>query len=138
MKFEDYIKKDQVRKAKSDKFLAKSLLDTAEMDLRFLVRIRIDSISARKIMSNYYDVLRSILEAIVTLDGYKIYSHEAFTYFLLEKGDLVISKKFDRFRKIRNKINYYGKNISKEETEENVEEIKRLIKILKHKYLDKL
>ena len=69
-------------------------------------------------MSNYYDILRSILETIAILDRCKIYSHEAFTYFLKEKDENIIVNKFDRFRKIRNKINYYGKNISIEKTKE--------------------
>lgn len=89
-------------------------------------------------MSNYYDVLRSILEAISTLDGYKIYSHEAYTYFLKEKGESLIADKFDRFRIIRNKINYYGKPITVEEVKENVSVITRLIDELKRKYLHEL
>src|SRR3989344_1056087 len=82
------------------------------------------------------DVLRSIVESMSIIEGYKIYSHEAFTYFLKEKGEEIISEKFDRFRKIRNKINYYGGNISAEEVKENIEEIKEIIKKLKTKYLN--
>lgn len=85
MKLKDFIEKKQVRKASEDIPLAKSLLRTAEIDLEFLKKLKIDDISARKIMTNYYDVLRSILEAIAILKGYKIYSHEAFTYFLKEE-----------------------------------------------------
>ena len=103
--------------------------------MKFLKNLPINQTSARKIMSNYYDILRSIVEAISALDGYKIYSHEAFTYFLKEKGEELIAQKFDRFRRIRNKINYYGKNITAEETEENVKEIMRLIQELKKKHL---
>mgnify|MGYP001560886570 FL=1 len=86
-------------------------------------------------MTNYYDVLRSILEAISSIKGYKIYSHEAFTSFLKELKEETLSRKFDRFRKIRNSINYYGKDISVEETRENIKEIKNMIQILIKKYL---
>ena len=85
MKFEDFIEKGQIRKASKDSSLAKSLISTAENDLIFLKNLDINEYSARKIMTNYYDILRSILEAISILDGYKVYSHEAFTYFLKEK-----------------------------------------------------
>jgi|SRR3989344_1915583 len=136
MKLKDFIEKGQVRKASKDVLLIKSLIITAENDLKFLEKINIDDISARKIMSNYYDVLRSIVESMSIIEGYKIYSHEAFTYFLKEKGEEIISEKFDRFRKIRNKINYYGGNISAEEVKENIEEIKEIIKKLKTKYLN--
>lgn len=138
MKLKDFIEKKQVRKASEDIPLAKSLLRTAEIDLEFLKKLKIDDISARKIMTNYYDVLRSILEAIAILKGYKIYSHEAFTYFLKEEGEDLIAKKFDRLRRIRNGINYYGKSISIEEVGEIISQISKLIKILREKYLNKI
>ena len=130
MKFEDFIKDGSARIVSRDINLAKSLVKTAERDLEFLNSLKISENSARKIMANYYDVLRSILEAIAATNGYKIYSHEAFTYYLKEKGEEMTAVKFDRFRKIRNSINYYGKDISVEETKENVEEIKKIIKHL--------
>lgn len=135
MKFDDFIKKGEVRKSEKDLFLIKSLLKNAKNDLEFLKKLEINENSSRKIMSNYYDVLRSILEAVAVTDNYKIYSHEAFTYFLKEKGEEILSIKFDRFRKIRNKINYYGKDISPDETMENIKEIEKMISMLINKYL---
>ncbi len=135
MRLYDFIEKGYVKKISKDIALAKSLVATAKKDLVFLKKLSIDKISARRILGNYYDVLRSILEAISVLDGYKIYSHEAFTYFLKEKGENLIAEKFDRLRKIRNSINYYGKNVSVEEARENVDEIIKLIKFLIRRYL---
>ena len=138
MNFNEFQTTGQVKKVTKDLSLAKSLIITSRQDLEFLKDLEINDVSARKIMSNYYEVLRSILEAIVALDGYKIYSHEAFTYFLIEKKEEIIATKFDRFRKIRNKINYYGKNISIEEVNENVTEILNIIKKLEQKYTSKV
>lgn len=135
MKLKDFIGKGQVKKVSKDISLAKSLVITANTDLKFLQSLEINENSARKIMTNYYDILRSILEAISVLNGYKIYSHEAFTYFLKEKDEDLIAEKFDRFRKIRNRLQYYGKNISVEEVKENVNEIIKLVEELKRKYL---
>ncbi len=136
MMLKDFIEKGQVKKSSKDISLAKSLITTAENDLKFLNGLKINENSARKVMSNYYDVLRSILEAISALDGYKIYSHEAFAYFMKEKGEKLIAIKFDRFRIIRNKINYYGKGISVEEVKENTAEILKMIRELKEKYFE--
>ena len=86
-------------------------------------------------MSGYYDILRAILEAIAISKGYKIYTHEAFTSFLRLNNEEAIAEKFDTFRRIRNGINYYGEDISVKETEENVAEIRFLIKTLKNKFL---
>ena len=94
MNFDDFIKNGQVKKASPDKALIKSLVLTSKTDLSFLKNISINENSARKTMSNYYDVLRSILEAIASKHGYKIYSHEAFTYFLKKLSEPVISEKF--------------------------------------------
>jgi len=135
MRFKDFINRGQVRTASADKSLIKSLLKTSKEDLEFLNKLKINEKSSRKLMTNYYDVLRSILEAISSIKGYKIYSHEAFTYFLKEINEELLSIKFDRFRKIRNSINYYGKNISIEEAKEHIQEIKKIIHLLLNKYL---
>ena len=137
MKFNDFITRKEVRKTEFDKGLFESLVKTTELDLIFLEKVKIDEYSSRKIMSNYYDVLRSLLEAMALRDGYKVYSHEAFTFYLKEKEESEISLKFDRFRKKRNAINYYGESVSVEEVNEYSEEMKKIIMELKKKYLTK-
>ncbi|MBI1970519.1 hypothetical protein HYS47_02130 [Candidatus Woesearchaeota archaeon] len=136
--FKDFVSEGKVRKASPDLALAKSLVSTAELDLVFLQKTEITKYSARKVISNYYDVLRSIIEAIAVLDGYKVYSHEAFTPFLKEMNEELISTKFDRFRKIRNRINYYGEGITIEEVKQYREEILVIINTLREKYLRRL
>ena len=138
VKLSDFIKRGQVRKATKDVALIKSLILMTESDLRFLENTKIDGDSARKVMSNYYDCIRSIIEALALEEGYKVYSHEAFTIFLEEKDENLLAQKFDRFRKIRNGINYYGKLISPDEVQEHKEEIKKMIGQLKQKYLNKI
>lgn len=136
MNFSELLLNGQIRKASKDAGLIKSLVKTAEEDLIFLESIPLNEQSARKVMSNYYDVLRSILEAVALLEGYKIYTHEAFTFFLKEKKEERYAAQFDRFRKIRNGINYYGKTIAPEETKINKEQICQLIAKLQEKYLN--
>ena len=138
MNFNDFINRGQVRKGSRDVALAKSLVATSDIDLKFLKSLDITETSARKIMTNYYDVLRSLLEAVLALEGYKSYSHEAYTYFLTEKEEQLIADKFDRFRKIRNGINYYGTDVSVEEVKEHSEEMLKIIAVLKNKYLKEL
>ena len=138
MRFEDFIEKGLVRKTSKDKSLVRALLQNSKKDIEFLNGLKINEKSVRKIMTNFYDVLRSILEAVSVIKGYKIYSHEAYIYFLKEIKENLLAIKFDRFRRIRNSINYYGKDISIEETKENIYEIKKMINILIKKYLGKL
>lgn len=138
MIFEDFLKDERARKSSPDVSLAKSLYKTAIDDLEYLKTQKINKFSARKLLTNYYDCLRAILESISALDGYKIYQHEAFVYYLKYRKEEANSIKFDRFRKIRNKINYYGENISIELAEDVISEIKRMIDYLIGKYLKEI
>ncbi len=135
MRFEDFIQKGQVRKGSPDVQLSKSLIKQSEKDLRYLQTQVITDDSARKIMISYYDTLRSILEAVATKEGYKVYSHEAFSCYLELKNEPSLAVKFDRFRKIRNGLNYYGNEISPPEVEEHILEIKKMIALILSRYL---
>ena len=135
MRFQDFIDQQKARKATTDIQLAKSLIGMSDNHIEAIKKLAIDEITASTIMATYYEALREIIEAIAAKKGYKIYSHDALTYFLKELGKDLIADKFDRFRKIRNGINYYGKRISKESTESNVKDIERIIAELKQKFL---
>jgi len=138
MKFEDFIKEGKVRKATPDRFMAESIIKNTFEDLKFLEQTKLTELSKRKLVTNYYDSLRSLLEAISILKGYKIYSHEAFTYFLKDElHQNILSLKFDRFRKIRNGLNYYGKSIQLNEAKEIIEELNRVINEIKQKFIKK-
>ena len=73
MQFNDFIKEGKVRKALPDKPLIDSLLRTADSDLKFLDTLPITDNSARKLLISYYDTLRSLLEALASKEGYKVY-----------------------------------------------------------------
>lgn len=136
MEFSDFIGQGKVKKGQGDKHLAASIIKMSEQDLKFIDSIPVNSLSARKLVCNYYDVLRSVIEAISALDGFKVYSHEAYTYYLRElKNEERLSYQFDRLRKIRNGLEYYGMGISAEEAASNIKEIKSMVKALKEKYL---
>ena len=92
-----------------------------------------DTISMK--FCNSYDSLREILEASALQRGFKIYNHECFVGFIREI--LRLEKEsfdFDRFRKIRNSINYYGQDISVVDGKKLINEIKflreKIIKLL--------
>jgi hypothetical protein len=77
-----------------------------------------------------FDALRGILEALSLKRGFKIYNHECYTAFISEI--LNMSREadiFDNLRKVRNGINYYGKNVSQEEAKSVIGD---LIKLIKH------
>jgi hypothetical protein len=132
--FSEFESKKEVRKASFDKGLFDSIVETVKIDLKYLGSVKIDKYSARKVLTNYYDVLRSLLEAMALKEGYKVYSHEAFVVFLKEKGEDNLSLKFDRYRKKRNKVNYYGAAVSIEESEDYSSDIQNMIEVILKKY----
>lgn len=135
MKFEDFIQDGRVRKGKPDIPKVKSLLETSNNHLLFLKNQEISEISAGSILVTYYEALREIIEAACLKEGLKVYSHEAFTYFLKERNDDLAALKFDNLRKLRNSINYYGEKVNAEEVKAARKEILELIISLKNKYL---
>ncbi len=135
MNLQEFIDSKKVRRSEPDKPLAKSLIAMSENHIDTIKPIEVTDKTASTIMSDYYEALREIIEAICAVKGYKVYSHEAFTYFLKENGEGLVAEKFDRFRKIRNSIHYYGKQADKRSVKEDKEEIEKIIGYLKEKFL---
>jgi hypothetical protein len=83
-----------------------------------------------------YDSLRELLEAVTISKGFKIYNHECYTAFLKEMlNESSLGDQYDAIRKIRNNINYYGKEISAEEAQSVLKVIESLINTITLKYL---
>lgn len=121
--------KDQrlVKEANVDINLINSLIKSSEMKLESNSRLELDEVTATTKISIAYDTLRELLEALAVKRGFKIYNHDCFCAFLYEIcGNKELSEDFDGFRKIRNQINYYGKNVSVEEARVLVKEMNEL------------
>jgi hypothetical protein len=90
--------------------LAKSSINT----LRTAIGIKLDKQSAQTIIRDLYESLRQMIEAIGYSNGYKFSNHEILKSFLEMLGEKKFAETFDRYRKIRNGINYYGDEVSLE------------------------
>ncbi len=115
------------KSVKPDENMMKSLIKTSKNKLDSESQLEMSNITAASKLSLAYDSLRELLEAFAIKNGYKIYNHECYTAFLKEvmkqseKGD-----EFDDIRKIRNDVNYYGKDIDAEEAADTITRIKKL------------
>lgn len=114
--FEFYLSEGSVKKRKPDFELAKSLIKDAKE--RFEKVSRLDTPAFSKIVfENVYDALRCILDALLALDGYKSYSHEASIAYLRKyKFEDSLIKELDNFRQTRNSSKYYGKDVPSGDT----------------------
>ncbi|MBI2523254.1 hypothetical protein HYW19_02605 [Candidatus Woesearchaeota archaeon] len=80
-------------------------------------RLEMSNTTAGSKLSLAYDSLRELLEALSLKSGYKICNHECYTAFLKEvMKESYKADEFNEIRKVRNAVNYYGKEISVEET----------------------
>ncbi|MBI2666731.1 hypothetical protein HYX13_03910, partial [Candidatus Woesearchaeota archaeon] len=131
MNFSEFIQQGKVRKGEKDIQKAKALLKMSERNYKTITAIPSTSESAPTIFSILYESLREIIEAMCLSEGYGVYSHEAFTFYLQEKKEERIAAIFDRYRKLRNGIHYYGKGVSIEVAEEAKIQVKKIIEELK-------
>jgi len=135
MGWEDCLRKRVAKSVKEDISLITSLAKSSKNRIESAEKLKLDEGTAASKVSLVYDSLREILEALAIKKGYKIYNHECYASFLKEvlkeesKGD-----EFDEIRKIRNAINYYGKEISPEDARDIMERIKELRIFLNKKY----
>ena len=135
MEFNDFIKEGKVIKGTKDTQKAKALVKMSHEALRAATKLAESNDSASFVLSTAYTALRHILEAICLQQGYKVYSHEAYTYFLHMIEENIAAEKFDRYRRLRNGIEYYGKTVSVATSNDALKDIKNLTAHLRKKYL---
>lgn len=126
-------KRKIVKEISPDLNLIESLKKTSDNKRRSELKLEMSEITAGSKLSLAYDSLRELLEALALKNGYKMYNHEGYTAFLKEiLNENERAEEFDELRRIRNDVNYYGKEISTKEAKNIIEGIIRLRdKILK-------
>jgi len=110
---------------------ASSLFASSIQAIETAKAIPLHSHTSKSILRELYEGLREYCEAIGYLRGYKFLDHESIGYFLRDiLKEQSISMQFDRYRRLRNGINYYGEDINTETVNEAMMEIPELVKKL--------
>jgi len=132
MSFQNSIDEGYVRIIPKDIIKSKSLIKSSKQALETIKTMPINENSSKTILRELYTALMQYIEAIGYLKGYKFLSHKSMTYFIKEiLNNNILAEKFDRYRKIRNNINYQGQDISKETVKKSLKEIPEIIKKLR-------
>lgn len=115
-KFQHYLDERLARKVKVDKEEAKSLIHKAVLRLDYIKKQEINGDTSSFIFEDIYETLREAAQSLMSLKGYKPYSHEALISFLKEFYQFPEHEiaSFDRYRILRNKTIYCAANISPE------------------------
>jgi hypothetical protein len=131
MNFENSLIEGKAKKIMPNKIRASSLFTSSIQAIETAKIIQLDSNTLKSILRELYEGLREYCEAIGYLKGYKFLDHESITYFLRDiLKEHPVSIKFDRYRKLRNGINYYGEGIDIETVKEAIIEIPKLVREL--------
>lgn len=131
--FEFFLKKGDVKEQSPNKNLAYSTFKESLERIEF-ARQLLDKAKPKYVLENAYDAMREAADSILYIRGFKSFSHEASILYLFKEGfneqDIT---EFDRFRKIRNSIKYYGKDCDLSDAEQAIQLADKIITKIKEK-----
>ena len=129
--FEHFIRKGDVKKQNPDKNTSRAVFQDA-LDRTEYAETIFRNAKAKYVLENAYEAMREAADALLYLHGYKSFSHEASIVYLIGKGfNTKELDEFDRFRKIRNDIKYYGGTCDEEDAKHCLELAKKIIEKIK-------
>jgi len=123
MDLNDCHKKGDIKKTKLNKELIKSLIEMSEIKEKTVNSADLSEMNVSAYVSMAYDSLREFLEALCISYGYKVTSHLCLGELLSSLNKDFDFKEFDRFRYIRNGINYYGNKVDFEQGKEIIKKM---------------
>ncbi len=115
MDVNECFRKGLIKKTMANEELAKSLVEMSDIKETTVKTAKINSVNISPYVSMAYDSLREVLEAICISKGYKVLSHMCIGELLRDLIKDFDYDEFDRFRYIRNGINYYGTKVDFEQ-----------------------
>jgi len=131
MNFENSLKENKAKKVIPNKIRAASLIKSSKQAIETAKIIPLSNNTSKSILRELYEGLREYCEALGYLKGYKFLDHESIGYYfrdVLKEQSIYV--KFDRYRKLRNGINYYGEDVNTETVKEAIIEIPKMIREL--------
>jgi len=122
-KFEEFLNTRDLRRTTKDAGLAKSLVKDAEQRFEVIMEMKLTEKSSTLIFEQVYESLRECIDALLSLQGYKSYSHVASIAFLQNHPEFSTAdiNELDNAREKRNLAKYYGKQISILDTKDVIE-----------------
>ena len=127
LEFEYYLKRGVVKKSIKDVKRAVSLLKTARKRMEIAEKIEVRSFRLEFV----YEAIIELIEALMSLEGYKSYSHEADIAFLRKvyfSENIIL--KLDEVRRNRHRSKYYGVELKIDKAEELIKFCKNVFKKL--------
>ena len=140
--FNNYLKQGKVKKKTYDFEEAKALFEKAKNRIKYTKSRKLSIGSAQFILEDSYEAIRESAQALMSINGYKPYSHESTISFIKEFYNSKFTEeeihKFDRFRQLRNNSIYKAEAVSLEDAKDCIyfaigfiKKIKSILKVKK-------
>ena len=132
MKWEDCLDY-KVKKIKENPEQAEALLKLAKRRLESIKKRRKDEFS-QLLIESYYEAIKELISALLSIHGFKSYSHECLISFIKEFYPTALDDFqihfLDSMRKLRSDIQYRGRDVADDYLKRNEIAIEKIIKIL--------
>lgn len=133
--FENYLRIGKAKRKTPDSEEAKSLFTQSEERLDYIKMKQLNERTAKFILQDSYEVVREAAQSLMSLKGYKPYSHEATISFIkeyyAERFNEEEIHKFDYFRRLRNDSVYKAVIIVEEDAKSSFIFAKKFISKIK-------
>lgn len=130
--WEKSIEDGKVLKISPNQERAKSLIASSLRLLNIIEKLKLDKENGFFILTNYYDIILESLLSLLYKKGYQSLDHLSIGYYIKDVLDnQEFFNIFDKYRKTRNKILYYGRNIDLETSQQGIKDLKRLYQFVK-------
>lgn len=122
--FKNYLVGGYVKRKTPDTEEAKALLEKAKNRLEYIKSREINEKTSQFVLEDAYESIRESAQALMSIKGFKPYSHEATIAFIKEFYSSDFNEdevnKFDRFRQLRNDFVYKAKPVTKEDAKSSI------------------
>lgn len=124
---------EHIKNVEPDKEKIASIMKMCAVRLRVIEQVDLDDETASVIASDYYEVIKELLTALLLKDGLKSDNHECLVSFFKEKFPKheYETKMMHQLKHVRNRILYDGIFVDKTYIEMNHLEFKHIIRLLK-------
>ena len=138
-KFPYYVQNTLVRPGSPDIQEALSLIRKAVSRVVYVSSQKNDEAGASFVFEDVYEAIQEAAQALMALQGYKPYSHEAVIAFVRDHHNITAADiaAFDRYRILRNKCIYKGATVSATVCQEAAEFMKCFVPLLKRLFEEK-
>lgn len=134
--FESYLELGKVKRKTPDYEEAKALFEQSKERMEYTRLKDINQKTAKFVLQDSYEAVREAAQSLMSIRGFKPYSHEATISFIKEFysdnfNDEDINK-FDHFRQIRNNSVYKAVKIMEEDAKSCIFFAKKFIQKVQH------